>query len=207
MSGIRRKSLPGRLSWQGCPLPCPHVGQGELLSRRCFGLRVLMIPPPSGEPVVPLYAIGKTLPKQESWASQRWPQYAVNMTTSVPSLTSVSLYPGNGSFIVKYELSGPVPQSDTFLIGIHGVSQDGQTIRQLGIKFLDGDCIANFVFDHNAARQANLEYVPIGDDPRVIQTTYPSAPFDALGTSPKLRGYLTYASEDRQTDIQIHVIN
>ncbi|MET4001709.1 hypothetical protein ABIB48_000407 [Arthrobacter sp. UYCu511] len=129
------------------------------------------------------------------------------MTTSVPLLTSVSLYPGNGSFIVKYELSGPVPQLDTFLIGIHGVSQDGQTIRQLGTKFLDGDCIANFVFDHNAARQENVDYVPVGHDPRVIHTSFPSAPLEALGTSQKLRGYLNYTGEDRQADIEVHIIS
>lgn len=129
------------------------------------------------------------------------------MTTSVPSLTTVSLYPGNGSFIAKYELSEPVPQSDTFLVGIHGVSQDGQTIRQLGIKFLDGKCIANFVFDHNSARQEDFEYVPVGDDPRVIHTPLPSAALDALGPSPKLRGYLNYAGTDRQTDVKVEIIN
>jgi hypothetical protein len=128
------------------------------------------------------------------------------MTTSVPSLTAVSLYPGNGSFIVKYELSGPVPQSDTFLVGIHGASQDGQVIRQLGIKFLDGECIANFAFDHNSARQENFDYVPVGDDPRVIHTLLPSAPLDALGTSPKLRGYLNYAGGDRQTDVKVRFV-
>ena len=128
------------------------------------------------------------------------------MTTSVPSLTTVSLYPGSGSFIVKYELSGPVPQSDTFLIGIHGASQNGQAIRQLGIKFLDGECIANFVFDHNAARQENFEYVPVGDDPRVIHTPLPSAHLNDLGTSPKLRGYLNYAGADRQKDVAVQII-
>lgn len=129
------------------------------------------------------------------------------MTTSVPSLTAVSLYPGSGSFIVKYELSGPMPQSDTFLIGIHGTGQDGQTIRQLGIKFLDGECIANFVFDHNAARQENFDYVPVGGDPRVIHAPYPAAPLDALGTSPKLRGYLNYAGNDVQTNVEVEIIS
>ncbi|MFF1385732.1 hypothetical protein ACFVWT_19445 [Arthrobacter sp. NPDC058288] len=129
------------------------------------------------------------------------------MTTSVPSLTSVSLYPGNGSFIVKYELSGPVPQSDTFLIGIHGVSRDERTIRQLGVKFLDGECIANFVFDHNAARQENFDYVPVGDDPRVIHTPLPSEPLDDLGASPKLRGYLNYGGVDHQTDVKVQIID
>ncbi|MDI2036826.1 hypothetical protein [Paenarthrobacter nitroguajacolicus] len=128
------------------------------------------------------------------------------MTTPVPSLTAVSLYPGNGSFIVKYELSGPVPSSDTFLVGVHGASQDGQVVRQLGIKFLDGKCIANFVFDHNAARQENFEYVPVGDDPRVIHTPLPSPPLDDLGQSPKLRGYLNYAGSDRQTDVEVQII-
>jgi hypothetical protein len=128
------------------------------------------------------------------------------MTTSLPSLTAVSLYPGNGSIIVKYELSGPVPRSDRFLVGVHGASQDGRVIRQLGINFLDGECIANFVFDHNAVRQENFDYVPVGDDPRVIHTPYPSAPLAALGTSPKLRGYLNYAGNDIQTDVEVQII-
>jgi hypothetical protein len=129
------------------------------------------------------------------------------MTTTVPSLTSVSLYPGNGSVIVKYELSGPVPQSDTFLIGIHGASRDDRIIRQLGVKFLDGKCIANFVFDHNAVRQENFDYVPVGDDARVIHTPLPSEPLDELGVSPKLRGYLNYGGVDRQTDVKVQIIN
>lgn len=129
------------------------------------------------------------------------------MTISVPSLNAVFLYPGNGSFIVKYELSGPVPSLDTFLIGIHGASQDGQTIRQFGIKFLDGECIANFAFDHNAARQENFDYMPLGDDPRIIHTPLPSTPLDALGQSPMLRGYLNYAGSDRQTDVEVQIIS
>lgn len=35
-----RRSLPGRLSWQGCPLPEPQSGHGELFSCRCGFLRV-----------------------------------------------------------------------------------------------------------------------------------------------------------------------
>lgn len=104
-------------------------------------------------------------------------------------------------------LSGPGAQSDTFLIGVHGASQDGQTFRQLGIKFLDGECIATFAFDHNAARQENFDYVPSGEDPRGIHTPYPSAPLDALGTSPKLRRYLNYAGNDIQTDVEVQIIS
>lgn len=71
-----RRSLPGRLSWQGEPLPAPQVGQGELFRCRCFGLRVRTMPPPSDPPEVPLCAMPTTLPKVEAAHMRAEPRHA-----------------------------------------------------------------------------------------------------------------------------------
>ncbi|SKB71315.1 hypothetical protein SAMN05660916_02250 [Arthrobacter sp. 31Cvi3.1E] len=128
------------------------------------------------------------------------------MTTPAPLLTAVSLFEGNGSFVVKYELDGPIPQTDTFLVGLHGVSQDGAVVRQIGTKFLDGACIANFIFDHNAASQENFEYVPATDDAHLIFASYPMGPLEALGETPKFRGYLNFAGSDHQNDVPVEIV-
>lgn len=128
------------------------------------------------------------------------------MTTPVPTLTAVTVFEGNGSVLVKYELSGPVPQEETFLVGIHGKSQDGKTLRQFGIKFLDGERAAYFVFDHNAAKQENFDYIRATEDEHQILTPYPAAHFSELGDSPDLRGYLNFGGTDRQTDVRVDVV-
>jgi hypothetical protein len=128
------------------------------------------------------------------------------MTTLVPTLTAVTVFEGNGSVLVKYELSGPVPQEDTFLVGIHGKSQDGGIFRQFGIKFLDGERAAYFVFDHNKAKQENFDYIRATEDDHQILTPYPAAHFSELGDTPDLRGYLNFGGTDRQTDVRVDVV-
>jgi hypothetical protein len=129
------------------------------------------------------------------------------MTTPVPTLSAVSVFEGNGSVLVKYELSGPIPQDDTFLVGIHGASRNGEVLRQFGVKFLNGESIAYFVFDHNASKQENFDYIQATEDAHQILTPYPAGPFAALGDDPKLRGYLNYAGADRQSDVEVQVFN
>lgn len=128
------------------------------------------------------------------------------MTIPVPELTAVTVFEGNGSVIVKYELSGPVPQDDTFLVGIHGKSHDGKILRQFGVKFHPGDSAKYFVFDHNAVMQENFDYIPATEDADQIHTPYPSAHFLALGENPELRGYLNHAGQDRQTEVQVQTV-
>lgn len=122
---------------------------------------------------------------------------------TIPKLTSVSLNKGNGSFLIRYDLDAPIPRTDTFLVGVHAASQDGNTSRQFGVKFLDGQPLGIFVFDHNAAKQDNFDYVQALDDERIIITPYESTPFDELGPNPVLRGYVNYAGDDVATDIPV----
>lgn len=128
------------------------------------------------------------------------------MTTPVPMLTAVTVFEGNGSVLVKYELSAPVPHEETFLVGIHGKSQDGQILRQFGIKFLDGERSAYFVFDHNKAKQENFDYIRSTEDDHQILTPYPAGPFAELGDAPEFKGYLNYAGVDQQTDVHVDVV-
>lgn len=108
--------------------------------------------------------------------------------------------------LVKYALSGPIPPADTFLVGVHGTSRNGEVIRQFGIKFLDGESIAYFVFDHNAGKQENFDYIQATEDGHQILTPYPAGPFAELGAEPTLRGYLSYAGVDEQTGVEVQII-
>jgi hypothetical protein len=128
------------------------------------------------------------------------------MSNPVATLTAVTVFEGNGSVLVRYDLSGPVPQDETFLIGVHGKSKGGEVLRQFGIKFLDGESIGYFVFDHNAAKQENFDYIAATEDPHQILTPYPAGPFGELGDAPRLRGYLNYAGVDQQTDVSVEIV-
>jgi hypothetical protein len=129
------------------------------------------------------------------------------MTSPFPTLTAVTVFEGNGSVLVRYEMSGPVPQESTFMVGIHGKSQDGKLVRQFGIKFLEGERAAYFVFDHNAVNQENFDYIRATEDDHQILTPYPAVHFSELGRNPDLRGYLNFDGTDRQTDVRVDVIS
>jgi hypothetical protein len=106
------------------------------------------------------------------------------MSSLVPTLTAVTVFEGNGSVLVRYELSGPVPQDETFLVGVHGKSKDGKVLRELGIKFLDGESIGYFAFDYNVAKPENFNYIAATDHPHQILTPYPAGHFGELGDAP-----------------------
>lgn len=129
--------------------------------------------------------------------------YATGMTPTIPKLTSVRLNKGNGSFLIRYDLDGPIPGVDTFLVGVNATSRDGKTFRQFGVKFLDGEPLTVFVFDHNATKQQKFDYVQALDDERIIITPYESTPYDELGNDPILRAYVNYAGDDVATDIPV----
>lgn len=51
------------------------------------------------------------------------------MSNLIPTLTAVTVFEGNGSALIRYELSGPVPPEETFLVGVHGKSKGGEVLR------------------------------------------------------------------------------
>ena len=128
------------------------------------------------------------------------------MSNLFPTLSAVTVFEGNGSALVRYDLSGPVPADEVFVVGVHGKSKDGEVLRQFGIKFLDGESTGYFAFDHNAVKQENFDYIAATEDPCQILTPYPSGPFGELGDMPQLRGYLNYAGVDQQTDVPVEVV-
>jgi hypothetical protein len=129
------------------------------------------------------------------------------MSNLIPTLSAVTVFEGNGSVLVRYDLSRPVPSDNVFMVGVRGKSRDGEVPRQFGIKFMDGDSTGYFVFDHNAVKQENFDYIAATEDPRQILTPYPSGPFGELGDMPQLRGYLNYAGVDQQTDVPVEVVS
>ncbi|MUK01631.1 hypothetical protein GM708_06630 [Vibrio cholerae] len=130
------------------------------------------------------------------------------MTSKVPQLTTITVFEGDGSVLVRYDLDSSVPPTNTFLVGFYAVSADGKVRKQFGIKFLDAQAIALFVFDNDARpQQENFDYVAATNDPNVIMTPYPTKFWDALGEEPQLRGFLNHDGEDRQTDVVVKVVN
>ena len=127
------------------------------------------------------------------------------MTT--PKLTAATLFKGTGSLLMKYEFDGPVPLSDTFLVGTFGRSADGNTIRQYGIKFLDGAEIAYFVFDHNAAKQTNLQDITPTIEDNLILAPYSDDHFKELGEGATFDAYVNARGHDTQTEFPVTVVS
>lgn len=126
--------------------------------------------------------------------------------THTPTLESATLFKGNGSVLVRFQFDGEVPRSDTFLIGLWGHSANGKTTRQFGLKFLDGERIAYFVFDHNAIKQTNWDdHVPTVD-PNQVLVPYPSEHFDALGEGAELTAYVNVAGVDTQRSVPVEIV-
>lgn len=125
--------------------------------------------------------------------------------TDSPAFKRVTLFRGNGSVLVRFQFTEDTHPAGTFLFGLWGHSADGEVVRQFGVKFLDGERVAYFVFDHNAVRQDNESSVPT-ESPREVLVPWSSQPFDELGESPRITAYLTIDGVDVVTDRPVEVI-
>lgn len=90
------------------------------------------------------------------------------MSNLIPTLSAVTVFEGNGSVLVRYDLSWPVPSDNVLMVGVQGKSWDGGVLRQFGIKFLDGDSTGYFVFDHNAVKQEDFDYIAATEAPALV---------------------------------------
>jgi hypothetical protein len=126
--------------------------------------------------------------------------------TDILRLEAVTVFRGNGSVLVRYQFDRFVLRDGTLLFGIHGASADGSALRQFGLKYLDDEQIAYFVFDHVTARQTNwIDHIPTVEPTQVL-APYPSEHFDALGEQARFRGYLNVDGTDVQSDVPVEVI-
>lgn len=71
-------------------------------------------------------------------------------------LTMVALSQTGDSLSARFVMAAVPPRSGTVLWAIAASSEDGDKARQLGVKFLDGQQVAHFVFDSGSAQQENL---------------------------------------------------
>lgn len=55
-----------------------------------------------------------------------------------------------GAVALKYTVTGDLPQTGSVLFSTTFVSEDGDSVEQLGFKFVDGRAVAAFSFNHGA---------------------------------------------------------
>lgn len=125
--------------------------------------------------------------------------------TDLPGFEHVTLFRGVGSVLARFQFTADTHPSGSFLFGLWGRSADGEVVRQFGVKFLDGERVAYFVFDHNAVRQDNETTVPT-ENQREVLVPWSSDPFDELGPDPQITAYLTIEGIDVIPDFPVEVI-
>ena len=116
------------------------------------------------------------------------------------------MFRGNGSVLTRFQFTDDTHPAGNFLFGLWGRSADGQIVRQFGVKFLDGERVAYFVFDHNAVRQDNEDTVPT-ESQREVLVPWSSEPFDELGPDPRITAYLTIDGVDVVSDHPIDIVD
>lgn len=73
--------------------------------------------------------------------------------TTTPMLTAATVDRSSGGVALSWTVEGELPERDTWMLSttLHG---DGAPL-QFGFKVLDGELVAQFVFDHGAGVQYN----------------------------------------------------
>lgn len=96
-------------------------------------------------------------------------------------LVSVKLTLNRAGMTVAYQLGGSLPTAGTALLSVAVSSQDGSQVRQLGVKYIEGEPLV-FVFDSVSAQQQNLAAVPqhMG---KSVSVVFPAAVVAGLGRS------------------------
>jgi hypothetical protein len=94
-------------------------------------------------------------------------------------LTDASVTIRPSDVVLRYTVAGEQPERDHWSLTTAFVSADGQSIRRLGFKILDGRWIASYAFDHATATQSNYSASPslTGDVWTLV------LPLEALGTA------------------------
>ena len=98
--------------------------------------------------------------------------------------------------VVRAELAGPIPQADTAMVGVNVSSTDGNTFRQLAVKWVDGTAPGPFVFDMGSAKQENLPASALEVDGRTVTLTFPTSAVDDIGDGWKWGAFTTAAGAD-----------
>jgi hypothetical protein len=95
-------------------------------------------------------------------------------------LTSVELVEGGEGLRASFTLAAPLNTSTgTALLSLMASSQDGETGRQLGAKWIDGQPEV-FVFDSGTAQNEYVDVPPVVDG-STVNVTFPRSAIEGLG--------------------------
>ncbi|TDT30890.1 hypothetical protein [Naumannella halotolerans] len=124
------------------------------------------------------------------------------MTT--PRLRDVALITANDSLMIRFQFDNLDISAGTLLFGVFASSQDGTRSFQYGIKYLDAERIAYFVFDHASPNQQNWRDIEPTRSQTEVLAPFPVAEFDQLGPNPSLLAYVNVDGRDTQTESARH---
>ena len=95
-------------------------------------------------------------------------------------LTAVELAEGGEGLRATFTLAAPLDTSTgTALLPLAVSSQDGETARQLGAKWIDGQAQV-FVFDSGTAQNEYVDLPPVVDA-SIVNVTFPRSAIEGLG--------------------------
>lgn len=95
-------------------------------------------------------------------------------------LTAVALKRVGGTMTLTFTTAKPMPTSGTALYAVDAWSKNGKAGRQLGVKFNNGNQIAHFVFNSNAATQQNISS-EVNQAGKNVTATFPMSAIAAVG--------------------------
>jgi hypothetical protein len=110
-------------------------------------------------------------------------------------LTRVRLTSDGRSLTAAFATKSPVTSTDTVLYSIDAWNKDGSQGYQLGVKYLNGQQIAYFVFDQVAGKQVNLDGMAKIDG-STVTAKFPIRETEALGDSFKWSATLSVEGDD-----------
>jgi hypothetical protein len=95
-------------------------------------------------------------------------------------LTAVELVESGEGLRATFTLAGPLDTSrGTALLSVMVASEDGETARQLGAKWIDG-VVEVFVFDVGTVQNEDVDVPPVVDGSSV-HVTFPRSAIEGLG--------------------------
>ena len=99
---------------------------------------------------------------------------------STADIRNVRLTIVGSALTVVYELTSAPPTAGTALLSVTAVSQAGNQIRQLGVKWIDGN-VQVFVFDSITSKQDNLAAANAGQQGATVTVAFPASAVAGLG--------------------------
>lgn len=112
-------------------------------------------------------------------------------------LGSVTLYASRTEVTAVFDLTKPLPKTDTAIVGVVVSSADGKIARQLTVKWIDGKTPGPFVFDLRTAKQDNLAPDKVLEKgSQYIVAFFPGSATADLGKSWKWSAFANAAGND-----------